>query len=68
MKFIDVESSNLKAVSYNTETEELFVKFKNESVYKYDEVSAEEFCLLLFAESIGSYFNKSFRKHKFTKI
>ena len=68
MKQIEVKSSNLKSIGYDAETKTLVVVFKNGASYSYEEVSAKNFCLLLFSESIGKFFNKVIKPHKFTKL
>ena len=56
MRFIEVESSNLKGVFYKGKTNELFVKFKNDSVYRYEDVPKSVYEELLNAESKGKFF------------
>ena len=51
-----VESSNLRSVGYDPETETLEVEFESDAVYTYDNVPEEEFENLMEAESHGSYF------------
>lgn len=55
LNWSDVESSNLAAVAY--QANELFVRFKNGNVFRYDRVPAAIYDGLLGAESKGQYFN-----------
>lgn len=58
MDFIPVTSSNLDSVAYDMDKQELYVKFKNNSVYKYLKVPSTEYDNLLGAESAGKYLNQ----------
>lgn len=62
-----VQSSQLHAVGYDAEAQELHVAFKSNpaKVYTY-KASAEEHADLLAAESIGKHFNANFKKRPFT--
>jgi hypothetical protein len=69
-KMIDIEinSSNLKSASYNTETEDLLVTFNNGAIYEYNKVPWAKFTKLRLAESQGKFFNENIAKtHKYTK-
>jgi len=59
-KFITVlvESSNLKELSYQTDSKELSVEFKNGSKYMYSDVPWEIFTKFRMSESQGKFFNK----------
>lgn len=50
-----VESSNIDAIGFDFEKEELFVDFKNGSSYKYDGVPADTFRGFMTADSKGKY-------------
>ena len=56
-----VVSSNLESVGYNTETEELYVKFKGSGTYKYSGVPVSTYNDLLSAGSAGKYFHSNVR-------
>ena len=58
MNFISVESSNLSAVGYDPDTQELQVQFKNGGIYSYEGVPHQTHADLVSAESIGSAFHK----------
>jgi len=55
-EWVLVDSSNLDAIRYDPENEELQVKFLSGAVYKYDNVPAEVVEDLLNADSKGSFF------------
>jgi len=63
-KLSQVESSLIDAIGYDTETQELTVKFKRGGVFAYEEVPKDTFQAFLNAESIGRYFLAHI-KHKF---
>ena len=52
-----VESSTISAVMYLAEKQELFIQFIGGTVYRYLEVSLEQYATLMGSESKGSYFN-----------
>lgn len=54
MEFTDLESSNIAAAAY--ESNKLYVKFKNGSIYSYEGVSKSVFRELCEASSVGKYF------------
>jgi len=55
-EWIEVESSMILAVVYD-EWGTLFVRFKNESIYRYSGVSRQLFDEFLAADSQGTFFN-----------
>ena len=61
MNFISVESSNLKGVFYDAKEKKLFVKFKNDSLYSYEDVPKFVYKDLMNAESKGLYFANNIR-------
>lgn len=64
---VKVESSNINMVGYNEDT--TYVQFKNGSVYSYPKTTREEFEKLAGAQSVGSYFAKSYRnKEDYSKL
>ena len=68
MKKYEVESSNIKEVSYDPDAKLLIVVFHNGSSYSYSDVEPDSVCSLLFSESIGKAFHDSIKKHKCTKL
>jgi hypothetical protein len=59
LKMLAVSSSNLAAVGYDRASLTMHVRFKSGAVYEYTHVLPETFCDLVFAESVGGYFNRS---------
>ena len=51
-----VESSNLESVYWDSETEVLYIKFLNGSLYKYEDVPEDVYNELMEADSHGQYF------------
>jgi hypothetical protein len=58
-QFTTVESSNVDAVAY--EQDNVFVKFKNGSTYKYKSVPKPVYDNLLTAPSVGQFLNKEIK-------
>lgn len=58
------ESSSLKALRFSPDTDELYVKFKSGAVYRYEDVTMEEFAELTLAESRGKWFAQNIRDTK----
>ena len=50
-----VDSTNLDAIRYDTQQEDLYVRFKNGKTYKYEQVPSEEAEALYHASSPGQY-------------
>ncbi len=59
---VEIESSNLKSASYNTEDETLSVTFKSGGSYEYYKVPWATFTKLRLAESQGRFFNLNIAK------
>lgn len=58
---LEVVSSQIKALEYDTETNILIVTFNQGKQYEYSDVSADEFRKLVEADSIGRHFNLHFK-------
>ncbi len=59
IEMLEVESSNVKAIGYDPETQTLRIQHhKKDRKYDYKDVSAEEFSELMRAKSIGSHLNR----------
>ena len=56
-----VASSNVGSIGYNEDTQELYVRFLNNSLYVYKNVPKIEFEGLENAPSIGSYIHRNLR-------
>jgi len=52
-----VVSSNIEAIGYDPDAEQLFVNFKNGTSYRYDGVPQHEYNSFRFAGSHGQYLN-----------
>lgn len=66
----DVESSNIKSIGYNPETNLLQIVMKSapKTIYEYKNVPIEKYWDLAQADSIGKYFiNEVKGKYDFTK-
>jgi hypothetical protein len=57
----EVESSNIKTIGYETETNTLKVEFKSGHKYEYDNVPANVFDELLESVSKGKYMNQNIK-------
>ncbi len=60
-KMIPVSSSNVAEVGYNEETQEVYVRFLNGTLYVYKGVPKFEFEGLLNAPSVGSYLHRNYK-------
>ena len=56
-----VESSNIEAVGYDQEEQELIIEFKSGRTYIYFDVPFDVYTGLMDAESKGKYFHKNIR-------
>ena len=66
---VEIESSNLKSASYNTEDETLKITFKSGVVYEYYKVPWDKFTKLRMAESQGRFFNLNIgRSYEYKKL
>ena len=61
-----VTSSNLAAIGYDTNTRQLYVRFKSSGLYVYDDVPELEheylMCVEEAGESVGRAFNERIKK------
>ena len=58
---IEVVSSQMKMVEYDTETNTLIITFTKGARYEYKDVPNKVFLELIEADSIGSYFIKEIK-------
>lgn len=58
---VEVVSSQMKAVEYDTETNVLIITFTKGQRYKYAEVPHKVFLELIEADSIGSFFIRNIK-------
>lgn len=70
MQRIAVESSNLKSIGYDDESEVLEIEFNSGGVYQYFAVPNTIYHGLMNAESHGKYFDVNIKKqgYKYKKI
>lgn len=55
LKWVNVDSSNLRKVAYDSSNSDLYVEFIKSGVYVYHNVSQEIYTALLNAESKGRF-------------
>ena len=60
-EMISVSSSNVSEVGYANETQEVYVRFLNGSLYVYKGVPQFEFDGLLNAPSVGAYLHRNYK-------
>ena len=66
---VQVQSSNLDWIEYDSGTEQLTIGFKNASVYRYDHVPAGVYDGLLRTASQGGYFSSHIKTaYHFVKV
>jgi len=69
MQMTKVESSNLKAIGYDSETKRLRVQFSSGGIYEYTDVAGDVADEFMMAESAGKFFHKNIRNmYKTEKI
>lgn len=69
IEFKNVDSSNIKGYYYNPSEKLLYIKFHNDRVYFYQDVTREEYENLINAESFGKEFYKKIsNKKKFEEL
>lgn len=56
-----VSSSNVESVGYSPDSRELFVKFKNNSTYKYLDVPESVYTSMITDGSVGGYLAKNIK-------
>lgn len=61
MKLISVQSSNVAAIGYSSETRELQVQFRNGGTYSHFNVPPEAHSALMAAESHGRFYNENIK-------
>jgi len=68
-EWIYVDSSNIEAVQYNTDNQELYVQFLSGGTYCYHDVPEEIFNELLEASSKGSFLNRVIKgTYEYSKV
>ena len=68
-ELVQIKSSNIKQIGIDKAQKTVFVEFLNGSIYNYEEVKETEFEKLVKSESVGKFFNSSFKSNfKYNKI
>jgi len=62
--YVKAFSTSIERCLYKQEEEQLYVEFKNGSVYRYEEVTFKEFTNFLKSESQGSFLAKKIKNVK----
>ncbi len=66
---VEINSSNLKKATYNTESNLLTVTFNNGSIYEYYEFPWEKFTKFRMSESQGKFLNTNINgKYNYKKV
>ncbi len=68
MERASVNSSVLKSVGYDKERKILETELVNNTLYEYYKVQEKEYLNLMNADSLGEYYNKIIKKHKYKKL
>ena len=58
---IPVSSSNIESIGYDEQSEQVYVRFLNGSLYVYKGVPLHEFENLRDAPSLGSYLHRNYK-------
>ena len=61
LEMIYVDSSNIEAIGYDDDTQELHVQFLSVGLYIYSDVPREIFDYLMSAPSKGSFLNREIK-------
>jgi hypothetical protein len=67
-EFKPIKSSNLEAESYDAANQELVIRFKNGTAYKYFNVSPDLYREFKEADSAGSFFHLHIRRMEFEQL
>jgi hypothetical protein len=66
---VDLQSTSLKAATFQEQSALLELQFRNGTIYRYSDVPARVYEELLRAESKGQYFNQHIRnRYHYAKI
>jgi hypothetical protein len=66
---VEIQSSNIKFASFNTENKTLTITFNNGTIYEYYNFSWEIFAKFRMAESQGKFFNTEINgKYEYKKV
>jgi len=70
-QFVDVkefDSSNLTGITYDEDEHRLYIMFKGNTLYMYENVTHDEFMELHDAESQGKQFRKTVKDKPYARI
>ena len=70
-QFVDIkefESSNLTGITYDEDEHMLYIMFKGNTLYRYDDVTHDEFMILHDAESQGKQFRSTVKNKPYMRI
>jgi hypothetical protein len=69
MNLQPVNSSNINAIGYDSDTQTLTVEFKSGGTYEYYDVPESEFESLRTASSVGQYFQNNIRgRYRYARL
>lgn len=69
ISFKEVESSNVKSVGYDPETQGLYITFKSNEIYIYQDVPQKTYDDFMEAPSFGKFLNANIKnKFSFEKV
>ncbi len=60
-EMIPVSSSNIDSIGYDEVNQDVYVRFLNNTLYKYKGVAPQEFENFRYAPSQGSYLHRNFK-------
>ena len=65
----EIESSNIKKTTFDTESKKLITEFNNGLIYEYEDVPHQIYTKFRMAESQGKFFNTEIsKKYKYKKV
>ncbi len=62
-EMIAVRSSNVESIGYDDDEQTLYIRFKNGTTYRYEQVPRAAYDRLLSAESVGSMVASEIARH-----
>ena len=69
MKRINIISSSIKSIGYDSQSCILEIEFSRGAIYQYKDIPSFHVIRLLFAESVGKYFDINIKKnYEYEKI
>jgi len=68
-QFVPVNSSIIESVAFSNKEKKMWVKFKKNTMYVYEDVDIQTYMNFLISESKGSYLNKVIKNnHNYKKL